>query len=86
MEEVMNYVETVAALFLERSGKAFISATDYVKIAEWEKEAIPLEIVLAAIDRGFDAPAIKNEIDSIDHFNDEIKKDFADWLHNGNVR
>lgn len=86
LEEVMNYVETVAALFLERSGKMFISPTEYAKIAEWEKEAIPLEIILAAIDRGFDAPTMKNEIDSIDHFHDEIKKGFAAWLHNGNAK
>lgn len=76
----MNYVETVAALFLKRSGKTFISATDYVIIAEWEKEAIPLKIILDKINRHFDDATKKNEIESIGRFQDEIKKDFAGWL------
>lgn len=79
----MNYVETVADLFLTRRGCKILSAEDYVLVAEWEKEEIPLDVVLDSINRVFDNLAQDDNhfnLDSIGHFQDEVKKNFADWL------
>ena len=79
----MNYVETVADLFLKRSGYAILSVADYVLVAEWEKEEIPLDVVLDSINRVFDNLAQSNgrvNLESIGYFQNEVKKNFADWL------
>ena len=80
----MNYVTEVANLFLSRrQDGTILSPTDYATIAEWEKQEIPLAVVLDSINRVFDNLAQSNErvnIESISHFQSEIKKNFADWL------
>jgi hypothetical protein len=79
----MNYVENIAKLFLERSGIALLDAADYVTIAEWEKEGIPLEVVIDCINRAFDDFAEEKNLakpDSIELFQSQVKNCFADWL------
>ena len=79
----MNYVETVADLFLKRSGAAILSAADYVLIAEWEKEEIPLDTVLTSIREGlndFKENVNDSEIDSISYFQEIIRENFAKRL------
>lgn len=69
----MNYIETVADLFLKRGACSFLSAEDYLLIAEWEKEEIPLEVVLDAINQS-------DKLESIAYFQDEVSRNFAAWL------
>ena len=79
----MNYVETVADLFLTRFDYAILSVEYYVLIAEWEKEEIPLEVVLDSINQGFDHFARNNQrenLESIGYFQNEVKQNFANWL------
>lgn len=77
----MNYVETVADLFLKRSGKKLLAMNDYVLIAEWEKEEIPLEIILDSINRSFnDVSAVSENIESIEYFKDIVQMDFAEFI------
>lgn len=46
----MSYVSQIVDYFLElRSGEAILDSADYTIIAEWEKQDIPLDVVLTAI-------------------------------------
>jgi hypothetical protein len=77
---IMSYVTAVADLFLARSlDVKILKPEDYVIIAEWEKQQIPLFIVLDSIDDGL-AKNPHLQIESIAFFQDEVKKQFADWL------
>ncbi len=77
----MNYIETVTDLFLKRSCKKILAASDYVCIAEWEKEQIPLEIVLDSINRIFNDLSVDSEkFDSIQFLEDTIQMGFADSI------
>ncbi len=77
----MNYIETVADLFLKRNGKKLLAVSDYVLIAEWEKEEIPLEIILDSINRTFnDVSAVSENIESIEYFEDIVQRDFAESI------
>ena len=78
----MSYVTEVTELFLSHSpGVSILDPMDYTIIAEWEKQEIPLAIVLAAIEEG--CANCKEEpvkIESIAYFQEEIKKNFRSWL------
>lgn len=78
----MSYVTEVTDLFLAYCPEAtLLDPMDYTIIAEWEKQAIPLPIVLAAIEEG--CANCKEEpvkIESISYFQEEIKKNFRNWL------
>lgn len=77
----MNYIETVADLFLKRSGKKFLAVSDYVLIAEWEKEEIPLEIVLDSINRIFNEISEDSKnIESIEFIEDRVQINFAESI------
>lgn len=76
----MNYVETVADLFQTRSGLAMLSVEDYVLIAEWEKEGMPLEVIINSINKGFDKAENLADINSIGHFQKIIRANFAESL------
>lgn len=79
----MNYVETVAELFLTRFDNVILSVEDYVLIAEWEKEEIPLEIVIDSLNQGYDYFAQNNQrenLESIGYFQNQVKQNFANWL------
>jgi hypothetical protein len=76
----MSYVTEIADLFLARnSGVKILKPEDYVIIAEWEKQEIPLFIVLDSINQGF-AKNAHRQIESIGFFQDEVKKQFTSWL------
>ncbi len=73
----MNYVTKVADEFLKLHPEIpFLSASDYTAIAEWEKEEIPLRIVLTAINEG----GANSEIESVTYFQEKIQKKFLSWL------
>jgi hypothetical protein len=85
----MNYVTEVANLFLSRCERVrILSPMDYATIAEWEKEEIPLTVVFNSLNDFFDNLPQNVEtvnIKSIRHFQNEVKKNFADWLHNSKI-
>ena len=80
----MSYVTEVAELFVSRRQTAeILTPTDYEIIAEWEKEEIPLEIVLNSINCIFDCFGTNNEhfkMKAIADVQTEIEKNFANWL------
>ena len=76
----MNYVETVADLFQTRSGLAMLSVADYILLAEWEKEEIPLAVVMNSINKGFDKAENLADVNSIGHFQEIIRASFAKSL------
>lgn len=82
----MNYISEVIDLFSSRCRKlTHLSPKDYALIAEWEKQEIPLFVVLNSINRIFDNLDQNNEFESIDvieYFQNEVKKNFIDWLQN----
>ena len=82
----MNYVTEIAELFLSRCQNVkILSPTDYSIIAEWEKEGIPLKVVINSLNNVFDntTQEIKPlNIESIEHFQNEVKINFANWLFN----
>lgn len=78
----MSYVTEVADLFLARFPHiTILNPTDYVIISEWEKQEIPITIVLNSINgisKNLDGEKI--QIESISYFQETIKKNFRDWL------
>jgi hypothetical protein len=82
----MSYITDVADLFLSRCQNIkFLSPIDYATIAEWEKQEIPLAIVVDSLNYVFDNPLQRVDlanIKSIKDFQSEVRKNFANWLHN----
>ncbi len=78
----MNYVAEVIGAFHARSGQTpVIDAADYARIAEWEKQEIPLFIVILAIEKAFDElDGAAAQIGSISELKDEVKRRFGAWL------
>lgn len=78
----MSYVTNVADLFLSRSsrGAAILNPMDYVIIAEWEKEEIPLDIVLGSINEVCNNLNEEIRIESIEYFQGTVKKNYKNWL------
>lgn len=78
----MSYVTEVAALFLARfQNITILNPMDYVVISEWEKQEIPLSVVLSSINEVSDSLNEENkEIESIGYFQEAVKKNFRDWL------
>lgn len=79
---MFNYVTEIADLFLARcSGITILSPLDYTIIAEWEKQEIPLAIVLDTMNKGFEkVNAAEVKVESIGHFQEAVKKNFREWL------
>lgn len=83
----MNYVGEVTNLLRSRCGDTTIlSPMDYVIIAEWEKQEIPLVLVMDTInelcDRTIDTDA---GIESAGYFQETIKDNFSTWLQTGST-
>src|SRR5687768_15856224 len=78
----MNYVTAVADLFLTLNpGILILGPADYLIIAEWEKQEIPLEVVLASIEEACPGPGHENaRIDDLNYFRGIVKKNFEIWL------
>ncbi len=78
----MTYVNKVAEYFLERKPEmVFINAMDYTLVAEWEKQTIPLEVVLRTINECLanqDVSGIK--IESVTDCQESVRKNFNVWL------
>ena len=78
----MSYVEEIADLFRSRCDDSkILHPMDYLIIAEWEKQEIPLALDATAINKicdelGDDEP----RIESMGHFQETIKQNFGVWL------
>lgn len=74
----MSFVTKVADLFLERCRNVtIISPSDFVLIAEWEKQEIPLDIILKSINELCDEAAV---VTSFDEFQRLVQQNFIEWL------
>ncbi len=78
----MNYIGEVTNLFRSRCGGIkILGPMDYVMIAEWEKQEIPLAVVAAAINEICDQlSGDERRIDSVSYFQETIKHNFRAWL------
>jgi hypothetical protein len=80
----MNYIEEVANCFLNGClGISILDPDDYALIAEWEKQEIPLEIVITSMMKIFDYQTTNKTcevINSIVFFQHEINKNYTEWL------
>lgn len=81
-----NYLSEVVNLFLtRRSSTLNLSPLDWQIVAAWEKQGIPLHIVIRAINGVFDKyymqPKAKQKpIKSISYCSEEIQIAFENWL------
>lgn len=81
-----NYLSEVTNLFIcRRGGIAQLSPLDWTIIDQWERDGIPLRIVLRAINEVFDNleekyPIRKASIKSISYCQEEIEACFEEWL------
>jgi len=81
----MTYVTEVVDFFLARfPGVALLDPTDYTILAEWEKQEIPLDLVLKSIaDAHTDLQNNSGEIKSLADCHARVKVNFREWLkHN----
>lgn len=85
----MSYVSEVADLVSSRLPVVkILSPADYALIAEWQKQEIPLVVVLKSINHIFDNIKGK-ELENLklnEYFQNEVKKNFANWLQNQSTR
>lgn len=77
----MNYIGEVVDLFRSRCGDLkILGPMDYVIVAEWEKQEIPLAIVVAVINDVCDQVKDGTKIESVSYFNEALKQNFRAWL------
>ena len=78
----MSYVEEIADRYRSRLGRTTIlDRMDYVVIAEWEKQGIPLAVVAAAINEICDQRSDDDlAIESVSYFQETVKRNFRAWL------
>ena len=78
----MSYVSTVVDFLNTRTtDPPALSAEDYTAIAEWEKQEIPLGLVLSSLDRRLvDIEAAHANADPISDIRTDIVAEFANWL------
>ena len=80
----MAYVGEVTAAFLAMCGdQKILGPVDYATVAEWEKQEIPLAIVLDSIREVCDKADDAAEIDSVGSFQNAVGKNFRTWLQRG---
>ncbi len=60
----------------------FLSPFDYVLLAEWEKQEIPLVLVLDAI-REFSGRKVTFHDDHFSDLKQAVKISYANWIRNG---
>ena len=77
-----NYVADVADLLLSHCPEmTFLGAADYTIIAEWEKEEIPIAVVLDSIKEICESLNGEHaNIASISHFHSPVKIKLINWL------
>ena len=74
----MSYVSEASELYTSLNPDTpYLSSFDYTMIAEWEKQEIPLSLVLDAIRTLSSRPGSDERISLLKQ---EIKSRYADWL------
>lgn len=80
-----NYLSEVSDLFLRRRGSTLgLSPLDWQTIDQWERDGIPLRIVIRVINEVFDNIEMKPKklrprVKSISYCADEIEIAFENW-------
>ena len=79
----MDYIREVANRFLARCPNITILVPmDFAIIAEWEKQEIPLAVVLKSINEAADSRNKKEfRICSVTDIQDAVRQDFIRWLN-----
>lgn len=79
-----NYISEIVDLYIaRRDGSLMISPADYSIISEWQKQEIPLRVVLRSINEVFDRLAEsgrKPKIKTIEYFSEAVEGNFCNWL------
>lgn len=76
----MSYISEAAELFQSFNPEtSVLSSFDYLIIAEWEKQEIPLPLVLDAIREFFAKPDHKNPA-TLDEIKQDVKDLYTVWL------
>lgn len=77
-----NYIDEVADQLLSHCREmTFLSAADYMIIAEWKKEEIPIAVIFDSIKEVCENPNVENpQIASISHVQAAVKRKFGNWL------
>jgi len=82
-----NYFSEIEELFIRRRGRnLLLSPLDWALIETWQERAVPLHVILSAIERVFDgiekqpAAARKRPIKSLTYCREEIETQYAAWL------
>lgn len=82
-----NYFSEIEELFIRRRGRnLLLSPLDWALIETWQERAVPLHIILGAIEKVFDgvekqpAAAQKRPIKSLTYCREEIETQHAAWL------
>ena len=69
----MSYIREVADLVLASSSDpAILNPTDFVIIAEWEKQEIPFSVIAETING--------SKSNSVGEIQDKVKQNFISWL------
>ncbi len=80
----MNYIAEVSDLFLQRRGTTLgLSPLDWQIISDWEKQEIPLKIILRSMNEVFDRLQQSNKktkIKSLEYFQEAIEENYENWL------
>lgn len=78
----MSYVQEVANVFLARCGSiTVLGPTDFATIAEWEKQEIPLALIVSSINEGYDQLNGRGTgAGSVADIQEKVKNDFLVWL------
>ena len=71
----MTYVQEIADRFIEGRNMASLGPADFTLIAEWEKQGIPREVVLDAINH-LSEPGIRSLVE----IRTGVKQHFVNWL------
>lgn len=80
----MSYVSEVADLVSRYRSAAILNPSEYALIAEWEKQGIPLVLILDSVSTIFDKleNRTRETTELNEFFHNEVKRNFADWLQN----
>ncbi len=84
----MSYVSEVADLVSRCRSATILNPSEYALIAEWEKQEIPIVVILDSVKTIFDVAenGSRKNIALDEIFHNEVKRNFADWLQNKNKR
>lgn len=76
-----DYIQSIADVYLEQTGKIHIYPNEFVIIAKWEKEQIPLFVVLPCIEEISERYRRKRiKIRGIALFEEEVSARHLEWL------